>query len=325
MIELIGTTKDQMADICIQESLEVVTKEYDGVISSYVSGSYANDYAIPTSDIDLYLIFNRDVSREEYDEIEELGIKLKLEIDMDLIPISLEKLKEIGIIGMKDFYLHVWGNKVDHQIPEPSLENEIYRGMHGAYLRMELTRKEKPYQYPLNYPNNDELKGYDWREMTIKGVDKKSIKEIVVLTGWMATGLINWKAKKLVPTKKHCPQMFKEYIGGEVADAFSEITEYCRNKFHYLIPDSKQDFDILKSLLPKVLLIENYFLKEYQNFLIHNLNNENPIRVRTSIIRLGEILYPNIFSLEALKKINPIDDNHAEKRAISIKVLETNS
>jgi len=319
---LINTTKNALVDQYIKEGIDLVIAKHDGAIAAYVGGSYANDYSIPTSDIDLYLFFDRDINREKYEEIEALNKNLNCSIDLDLIAYGLDQVKKVGMPSLNESFLHVWGKDISDEIPTPSIENEAYRGMHGGYMRMSLTRKEKPYMFPLKYPvENQELKGYDWRDLKVNGKEVKSIKEVVVLTGWMCTGLVNWAGRRLVPTKKHAPSLFKELFPGYISDAFEEVTHYCRNTFYYLVPTRKKDYKKLVSLLPNVLIIENFFLKKYQDFLIEYLLTNDPVRSNTSIVRLGEIIYPNDRSLKALESFNPQNNRQETNLVCSINAL----
>lgn len=311
-MRLLRETPSKAANEVIKRAITLVQENVSNpLLAAYVSGSYANGYAVPTSDLDLYVIFRDELTKDDEAAYGQFGPALEsLEPAVDLVPYSLGKLRELGQVGMATHFLHVWGETVHGEIPEPSLDDYAYRAMHGAYLYMGRTRKVKPYHWPLEFPEpEDAFKGYGWRKMAFGGKEVGSIKELVVMAGWMATGLIAWRGKMLVPTKKECPGLFEAVVGGKEAATFRGITELCRNKLHYLLPESPADKAALEELLPGVLALENYFLKEYQDFLIENLANANPVRRRTSVIRLGEIRYPNSRSEEALRGFKPEDES----------------
>ena len=120
----------------------------------------------------------------------------------------------------------------------------------------------------------------------------KSLKEMVVMTGWMATALSEWRGRCYVPTKKECPDIFTRVIGGNVAKAFSGHTELCRNDFFIgclPLSNSRRESRLSCRGLSRS---KNYFLEHYQHFLIENLANSNSVRRRASVVRLGEIRYP---------------------------------
>jgi len=77
----------------------------------------------------------------------------------------------------------------------------------------------------------------------------------------------------------------------------------------------------LLELLPRVLNVENFFMQHYQDFLIENLQNSDLQRAKTSIIRLGEIHYPNNRSLEALQKLSNSEGLYAESLQKSLIAL----
>jgi predicted nucleotidyltransferase len=325
---LLNSTGSQPADDAIVKALaDVQSKFPKPVLSAYVTGSHANGYAVSTSDVDLYLVFAENLDKND----EQLAATINKELEnivpaLDIVFRGLPKLLEEGEVGIKNHFLHIYGEPIHLKVPEPKMEDYAYRGMHVAYMRMELTRKKKPYTWPLAFPNEaSPYKGYDWRErIQIAGKSHASIKEIVVLTGWISTGLISWKGKTYVPTKKEVPALFKSILGGQIAEDFQIITDLCRNKFKYVIPEADSDSDRqeLIDLLPKVLSIENYFLEQYQHFLIENLSNKNPIRARTSIIRLGEVVYPNNLSIEALRAFSPANESQEAALKKSTSFLE---
>lgn len=308
---------DHKANKAIIDTIEMIRKDFPkNLLSAYLTGSYANNYSVSTSDIDLCLVFNEDLSPEDFQLADKINADLELkDPSMDIAFYSLDTLLELGVYKMEETHLHLWGEPVHLKIPTPTIEDYSYRQMHGAYMRMALTRKKMPFIFPLEYPKNEsKYKGYDWRTMPIAGKSIPSIKEIVVSTGWMATALISWKGKTFVANKKECPRLFQQFIGGQSAEEFQDIVRFAREHLHYCLPSSEIDEKYLISLLPKVLKFENAFLEAYQYFLISNLNNPNSIRVQTSIIRLGEIKYPNNLSHEALSNFLP--QNESQEKAL---------
>jgi|GEM_PF-6861462 Nucleotidyltransferase domain. len=324
-MQLLASTNSTSADAAILKALEAVRLRFSKkLLSAYVTGSYANGYAVSTSDVDLFLVFEGTITPEDEKIRDEIYAQLEhITPPLDIAIRGLPKLLEAGDEGMREHFLHVFGEPVHLQVPLPLIQDYAYRGMHSGYLRMQHTRKSKPYIWPLKYPEEQSpLKGYDWREkIIVNGKSFDSIKEIVVLTGWMATGLIAWKGQTFVPTKNHVVKLFKEVIGGPMADDLELITNLCRTKLAYLVPESEEGLKELQDLLPKVLAFENFFLENYQDFLIENLKNENPVRVRTSITRLGEIIYSNDRSLKALQEVSQNEPACAEELKQSIAQL----
>jgi predicted nucleotidyltransferase len=328
-MQLLASTNSASADEAILKTLEAVQLGFNKkLLSAYVTGSYANGYAVSTSDVDLFLVFEGTISKEDEKIRDEIYGQLEhITPSLDIAIRGLSNLLETGDEGMREYFLHIFGEPVHLQVPQPRIQDYAYRGMHVGYLRMQHTRKSKPYIWPMNYPEETgPLKGYDWREkIKVDGKSFDSIKEIVVLTGWMATGLIAWKGQTFVPTKNHVVKLFKDVVGGSMADDLELITNLCRSKLSYLVPESEEAYKELQDLLPKVLAFENFFLENYQDFLIENLKNESPIRVRTSIIRLGEIVYPNNRSLMALHEVSPNEPTYAGNLKQSIAQLSSKS
>ena len=311
-MKLLHSTGNAAADAAVGAALELSFPHFSNpILSAYVSGSYGNGYAVPTSDVDLYVIFRDKLTKRDEEEYEKLESRLDaIEPNIDFIPYAKADLIQHGQVEMGKYFVHMWGEPTHLEVPNPLFDRYLHQCMHGPYQAMERTRKAKPYRWPLGFPNDqDSWKGYAWRKMTVNGKECPSIKELVVLTGWMATGLIAWKGKKYVPSKRECPDLCDEVIGGEVAKAFRALTSLCRLKLHYLLPETEADREALRAVLPGALVIENYFLQEYQRFLIAGLNDADPVRARTAVIRLGEIFYPNGDSLAALRNFRPANES----------------
>jgi len=322
-MKLLNSTKNPVADAAIIKALEKVQSIYSQpVLSAYITGSYANNYIVKTSDVDLFLVFANNPSKEEGALQEQIMNETEsIEPPMDIGFYGLPRLLEAGEVEMGKYCLHIYGEPVHEKIPNPNLADYIYHFMHTGYRRMTLSRKQEPYTWPLAYPNPEgEYKGYDWRTTLLAGKELPSIKEIVVLTGWMATGLVAWRGSTFVPTKQQCPELFSKVIGGSVAKDFQEITDFCRTKLCYLLPEIEEDKKHLQELMPRVLGLENYFMAQYQEFLIENLKNGDPVRVLTSVIRLGLIHYPNSLSVEALKSFVP--QNEKQEKALEKSLAE---
>lgn len=326
-MQLLNSTTSPAADEAIRFALRTVQELFPrALLSAYVTGSYANAYAVPTSDVDLFLVFDGTLSKKDEKLAQQIHSKLEhITPSLDLVFRGLSNLLEVGVVGMPDSFLHVFGEPLHQKIRPPAIEDYAYSAMHGGYLRMQLTRKSKPYRVPLKFPKErSSLKGYDWREkIHFQGKTFDSIKEIVVLTGWMATGLTAWKGRVFVPTKNQAVELFKSKIGGPFAADFETITQLCRNQCAYKVPENPKDFKDLQSLLPKVLAFENFFMENYQDFLIENLNSPNPIRVHTSLLRLGEIVYPNARSIQALQDLKLKDAKLEELSQKALKRLKS--
>lgn len=289
------TSLDQYLD----EICPILAEKLPDLKAIYLGGSYAHGYAIPTSDLDLSLFLDRDIEPKEHEMFYENYAAFIEDIQgqwpLDLGLYSIPQLRKSCSFDLERDYKKVWGK--DLVFPKPILELKAYKGMHGGFNRMKWTRKEGGIRFPLAYPDPaSELKGYDWRTLTLGDQEEKSIKEIVVLTGWMATGLIRWIGGEDVPTKKDCPVLFRRLIGGEAADHFTAITQLCREKLHYKVPTDPVELSELKGLLPRVLDFENFYMKNYLRFLRENLENEDPDRAEECKKRLGEIeiVEPNL-------------------------------
>ncbi len=170
-INLLHETQFQDVNRAIRDIIQVVLTRYPSrLLSIYLAGSYANNYQVPTSDIDLLFVFDNPLTEQEdddlCDDIYEYRQANKTPFYLDNSFYGLEELKQQGLIEMATYYRHLWGQQIHHEIPNPDIKQAAYSAMHDAYERMAFTRSSKPYRWPLGFPNESEYKGYDCRTGT---------------------------------------------------------------------------------------------------------------------------------------------------------------
>lgn len=314
---LLNKFKKKSINLVLERLLKKIIKEFPGqLVSAYVSGSYASNYAVSTSDLDLELVFSKPLKKGQEHRLRIIAKSLsKFGPTLDLAMYDVKQLKSFGLMDLDRSCVHIWGKPIHDEISNPSIEDYAYRTMHGTFSRMSLTRSQKPYCWPLDFPDSeDPFKGYAWRSLKIRGKKVLSIKEIGVISAMISKSLCAYVGKIYVPRKDQSPQYFKRVFKGETAEMYVQLMKFCRSHLEYRLPTTQNDKKRLQELLPGLLSMENLFLIEYQNFLIKNLKSKDSFRRQMSLFRLGEILYPNKRSHSALKKY--VCSNSVERRLL---------
>ncbi|MBT3983981.1 MAG: hypothetical protein HOE90_21680 [Bacteriovoracaceae bacterium] len=315
-VEILNSTGNSAADSTIKGGLILFRAVFgDILLSSYVSGSYALSYEVPSSDVDLYLFLKRPMTKKEeelFDDIDDALFEMSFP-PLDLIPRDIKDVKKKGIVKFKENFLHVWGEDLSEQIEEPDIEGYIYNSLHGCFQLCRRNREGmETLQIPISPPDPKmPLLGFDEREMKFAGgVLAPCTKEIVVLGGWMASTLVALSSKNIVPTKQECPQMYNEFVGDEWSSFIEGLHRDLRKLWNYEIPQDQFGLEMVREYALGLVEFENHFLKIYHQYLLDGLKFESLVRQRTHLIRLGQLIYRPQKVLSYLSEYTPASEEH---------------
>lgn len=245
----------------------------DKFLSLYLIGSYAENYAINTSDIDGFIILKSATDKEikkAYKLMEFFWENSLFDLDISIISEEnilnpLSNIDKTDSFLIKNNSLLFYGKDIKQNIQDINLDDYLAISIKRPIHFISRVRKLKNINYPVDYPNkNDTFLGYCNRKILINGKKTKSTKELVVNVGWIATALIALKAEKMVLNKNDCLAKYKEYVNDEWVSFIEEIFSFCRNNYEYKIPKNKKDKLKLIELCKKALEFENYFLKNIE-------------------------------------------------------------
>ncbi|MFN8670954.1 MAG: hypothetical protein U0457_02595 [Candidatus Sericytochromatia bacterium] len=242
-------------------------------LSFYLIGSYAENYAINSSDIDGFIILTSVTDKEiknAYKLMEFFWENSLFDLDISIIQdinilTPLNNTEKMDAFLIKNNSYLFFGKDIKNNIPEINLKDYLDISIKRPIHFISRVRKIKNPSYPIDYPNKkDPYFGYCNRKILINGKKTKSTKELLVNVGWIATALIALKAEKMVLNKNDCLAKYKEYVNDEWFSFIEEIFSFCRNNYEYKIPKNKKDKLKLIELCKKALEFENYFLKNIE-------------------------------------------------------------
>ncbi len=125
------------------------------------------------------------------------------------------------------------------QLPLLPIEEWTRERMHAAYwLLVTVFNRPRGVTLPLGYPDAaDEFFGYARRTLRLPtGVEVPSTRDLIRVTGWIATALLALQAHVYVARKKECHDSYSHYIGGPWATLLHDIYHRLRTQWGYLIP-----------------------------------------------------------------------------------------
>ena len=98
-------------------------------------------------------------------------------------------------------------------------------------------------------------------------------------------------------------KLYKKYINDEWTVLLEAAFEKIRKQWEYQIPENRDERQQLREICRQALAFENYFLIIYKDFLLTELRDAEDKDKLLAVKRLGEIIYPDEETLDALKAL----------------------
>ena len=278
----------------------------------YLTGSYGNGSAVPSSDLDLCVIFKGEtlpIDRDRLRQIYDCCWRIS-SISLDVVVYNEIEVQKKGSIWLRDSQW-LFGEDIRATISQLPLTAYVRNFMHTPYAFFARARsREEPLTFPLDHPNpTGAWFGYDRRRTrTLDGRDVPGTHELLSCTFWPATALIMHQSGVFALGKQDCVKRYRKHINDDWADLLEAIYQKCRLEWQYFIPDSSADRQILRDLCHQALAFHNHFLTIYKAFLLAELQSEDEDAQLLAIQRLGKILYLDKDVLDALNQILPSND-----------------
>lgn len=282
-ILLLNATGNKQIDDILKETVALFENAFPQCIRGYyVEGSYANDSQVPTSDVDLVLIFkNVFIDEQERTKAEEVARQCasSCRVEMDILLIEEAHLRKVGIRpALKMGSIFIYGEDICEKLPLMPLQEWTRDRMHSSYWRtVDLFNRPFVVTYPLTYPDQDgEFYGYDRRKLRLAdGSEVNCTRDLIRLVGWSATAILAFKAGQYVARKSDCQRLYTDYIADRWTALLYDTYTLCRGRWNYLIPDDPGERRLLRLICSQTLPFENHFLLIYKDFLLRELHSDD--------------------------------------------------
>jgi hypothetical protein len=272
---------DPAIDRTLKHLITAYQKGAEGAVHSiYLEGSRADASALPTSDVDLTVVYHHTISSDVEHRI---AVQLKTAmhdwppVELDVERTTVEQLLRGATPMFKRGSTLLYGPDLRPEVPLMPIDRWTRDRMHAAYwLATHALGRPPVVRVPLPYPDpSGAFWGYDNRTITTPdGQNRPSTRNLVRVTGWMATALVALHAGQYIARKRDVPALYEQWVGGSWSGLLHEIHTQCRDAWHYLVPTDRADHKRLQDLCTQTLLFENDFLNHYHHFVLSELRGD---------------------------------------------------
>ena len=276
---LLTSTGNARADDALRALVAACEAVLPGRLRSvYVTGSYGDETALASSDLDVTLVFAGHLTAEERAAAEGAvgSVARDCGVEMDASVAGEDELARGVPPLLKLGGRCVWGEDRRGAMPPVPIEQWARERMHAAYwLIVNIFGRPVPVSLPLRYPDaSDQFFGYARRTVRLAdGREVPSTRDLIRVTGWAATALIALHGRAYVARKREMPAAYRRYVGDEHAALHEDISYWCRGQWSYLIPDDVAGRARLRDLCARTLAFENRFLAEYREWVLGELRS----------------------------------------------------
>ena len=177
--------------------------------------------------------------------------------------------------------------------------------MHAAYwLMINVFQRPKPVYAPLTLPQpTAAFYGYTNRTMRLAdGITIPTTRNLIRVTGWIATARIAYQAQHYVVRKRDCVVAYRQMINDEWTDLLEQIDQRCRTAWHYRIPSAPIEQAELGTITTQTLAYENHFLLLYRDFLLAELAGTDQKARQDALRLLDHTFFADPAIIEAVKQ-----------------------
>ena len=313
-IVLPHTTGHAAADQTIRAIITLFETNFPSrIVSYYVEGSYADQTAVATSDLDMTIVLRDPFEMAEQVAVRQVEIECKQmsNIELDLTVVGEAQLRQAADPMFKLAARLLYGEEIRANIPLLPIAAWTQQRMHAAYwLMINVFERPKPVRSPLAFPQpTAEFLGYTARTVRLcDGTEVPSTRNLIRITGWIASARIAYEGQQYVVRKRDCAATYRQIINDQWADLLETIDRRCRTAWQYRIPATKPEQTELRTMLTQTLAFENHFLTVYRRFLLGELMGSDSGNQQAALRILDNTFYADPAVMEAVKKLQTVED-----------------
>lgn len=275
---LLDSTGDAGADCCARGVIGRFEAAFPGLVRGYyVERSWADGSGLASSDLDLTVVFKGgpagEATRQRAARLAE-GCAACGAMELDIV-VEDEARLAAGVPPM--FALGsrlLYGEDVRDRAPLLPIEVWSRDRLHAAYWLLVTVFGRRPVVAPplARADPAGTFHGYASRTVRLAdGTAVASTRNLIRVTGWIATARLAREAGHYVARKRDCHALYRRWIGDEWAPLLEEIYLTCRGAWDCRIPADEAERRRLRAIRARTQAFEDDFLRRYRDFLLAEL------------------------------------------------------
>ncbi len=292
-IILLGKTGQEEVDRVLTAMVGIFVEAFPGRIhSAYLVGSRADGSALPSSDIDLRIVFRGNFLAGEEGRFHDVRQYLRLisRFELDCPPLSQDRLLQAEewlheTIAIKEVSIFLYGTDLRPSLPSPPSLPVFTRHISRApiiFMR-KARRGASVLRYPLDFPSPPgPFFGYE---------ASQSLKLLLQIPGFIASALLAMQAGQIVTRKSDWLPLYRQYIHDRWLPLLEDLNRIVRQDLEFRLPEDEQVRETLRELCRQVLEFENYYLTQYEQYLRLELASGIAYRRAVALERLAEVTF----------------------------------
>ncbi|HET9017582.1 MAG TPA: nucleotidyltransferase domain-containing protein [Thermomicrobiaceae bacterium] len=292
------STGHSEVDAALDRAIAVLDAALPGrMLGLYLFGSYAEGSAVPTSDLDLFVVLRGRTLPAEAARAAETATRAIG--DGPPLPDVLV-LEEAALLGEGHFRLEtasalVAGEDVRDRLPPTTPARWLHRYSQAPvdYMAGVLRRVDR-LTAPVDYPDpTGEFYGYDAPTLPPRGGPAHNVKSLVATICWIASVLAAMESGQLARTKAEGVARYRADVGGAWAGLVEDAYQWGKGRWSYLVPAGREERARLRDLCARTLAFENHYLDCYRDYLLGEADGADPAGRLLAVEQLGRRLcYP---------------------------------
>ena len=300
-------------DAALDRALAALAAALPGrLLGVYLFGSYADGSAVPTSDLDLFVVLHGTAGAEEPARAaamvtDAIGRGPPLP---DVLVLAEATLLADGHFRLETAAALLAGEDIRPRLRRTSPSAWLRRYSHAPWAYMgQVLRRVDRLTYPLGYPDPaGEFLGYDARTLPPRGGPAHNVKSLVATVCWIASVLAAVESGHMARTKAEGARLYREDVGGEWAGFVEDVYRLGKERWGYLVPEGPDERARLRDLCARTLDFENHYLDRYRDYLLREARGAERAGRLLAVERLGSwVRYPGDPAVRAVLAASPPD------------------
>ena len=270
---LLNSTGVPKVDSLVCEIIDLLESNFPSRIRGYyMMGSYADNSAIATSDLDMLVVFKSSLNPDEAQRFSDrlAQCQLTTSIPLDIDAANEEDLLDYGVVNFRRASLLMYGEDIRPLVTQEQPIDSFIRGMmHNQYGSIAGGRgNPEVLTIPLDYPDPaGEFYGYDSRPIVAcDGTTQNGTKNLVLLVLWLTTALLAFTTGEYIVTKRQCVTLYRRLINDEWTELIETVYEQCRNRWNYFVPSDPVERQQLRALCDRTGRLKTTFSHATKGF-----------------------------------------------------------